>query len=88
MGAENYVVTAYQGLWCVLPRVAGAAHGPPSITRRGVRLVYLVLSRIFGWLVLLARPDRTKDIAICCCATRSRSCRAGQPASGPRLCAG
>jgi putative transposase len=45
-----------------------------------IRLVYLLMVRVFGWLALLAREDNAKDAEILSCGRRSRCCAARSPA--------
>ena len=43
---------------------ARGPHAPALSVLMSLRFVYLVVLRIFGWLALLARADRTKDAGI------------------------
>ena len=41
-----------------------------------LRLLYLILLGLLGWLALLARSDTAKDVEMLTCGTRSRYCDA------------
>ena len=41
----------------------------PGVT---LRLLYLIFSRVLGWLMLLGRASSSKDVELLSCATRSR----------------
>ncbi|MEV4582253.1 hypothetical protein AB0K16_54400 [Nonomuraea jabiensis] len=46
-----------------------------------LRLLYLLMVRLFGWLALLTRGDTSKEVESWCCVMRSPSCDVRSPRS-------
>ena len=65
MGAENPDTAPDQRDRCERTDLALTVVSPRSmISRRGLRLAYLMLARTLSWLALLARTDAAKDVEI------------------------
>jgi hypothetical protein len=64
VGAENDVTAADLVFWRVSESAARASHGQALSVLVPLRLAYMAVLRVFGWIALLARSDRAKDAEI------------------------
>jgi hypothetical protein len=64
VGAENDVTAAELVFWLVGESAARVSHGRALSVLVPLRLAYMAVLRVFGWLALLSRSDRAKDAEI------------------------